>query len=509
MTPLNGYSRGYEILEHTIDDTTTQKFPLSKLPTTLIERIAALAYGPNNAASFLSLKAVSKDFRDLDITPLRRRQWEILRAATVFGIIDIPSEMRHIEKMYVDKPVKRTDRYTEHFRRLQSVFNMLLPFTEWGKPVKTTPDDYIELQGDLEDRQLKECWPEIKRQISCQLGFFAGFYWIPKDDADAQTIRSFLGKDRVKQVILSVESLRLNNRGLISLPKELTLFTNLKELILSNNQFLSLPAHAFVKRMRDPALPFVYNEVPAFPHLQTLEIGSYNRLSASPFREVKAIPSIRFFPSLTHISFEIESLTSLASLEKRLGRDGTRTSRSLTISLKGSKVYEYMMDKLYHPAGTYEINYDIIHELKSYNPTSPLGHLYHTILYTETTMEGLKGLVYLLDEGDANCLYYSIWKYSIDDSKFHSQLLHWGRENCFTDEHLFRRCIGLSIKEKFMQIMALQQLSQVYQSLWDQFEQEERLYNEEWILSNRFNNYARLADAMSRIQLNRIVKTPC
>jgi hypothetical protein len=221
------------------------------------------------------------------------------------------------------------------------------------------------------------------------------------------------------------------------------------------------------------------------------------------------------FPNLTYISFDIQSLTSLASLEKRLGPDGTRSSMSLRISLKGSKVYEYMMDKLYHPAGTYSINYNIIHELKSYNPTSPLGHLYHTILYTETTMEELKGLVDLLDQGDGNLLYYCIWKHSIDDSKFHSQPLDWGRENCFTNEHLFRRCIGLSIQEKFVQILhgvaegKAELLSHVYQSLWDQFEQEERLYNEEWILSNRFNNFARLADAMSRIQVNRIVKIPC
>ncbi|MCX6990352.1 MAG: hypothetical protein NTX49_04730 [Chlamydiae bacterium] len=508
MNPINSSSIRYQRLQDTRDQVDLESSSLQSLPLSVIERIANFSYAPADADSRISLKALSTYFRDLDLTPVRRRQWETLLAASVSGIIDIPSEMRHIERTYVHNPLNSTNQYTQYFRRLRSVFHHVHLWGNWMGPLDTTPADYALLQASLEDRQLEKCWREMKEQISKELWFFGYFYWMPGDEADAQTIRTFLEKGDVRRAILSVRCLALNNLALLSIPKEVTLFTNLKELILSHNQFLSLPTYSFVKRMSDPELPFVYNQVPAFPHLERLEIGSYNMLSASPFREVRALPSIKVFPRLTHISFDIQGLRSLASIEKRA--EGSRPISNLTISLKGSKVYQYMMDKEYHPQGTYQINYDIIYRLKKYIPTSPLGQLYHQMLYTEATMIGLKELVELLPERDRNLLYYCIWKYSFPYSRRGSRPIDWGREHCFTDEHLFKRCIGLCIQEKFMQILHIDRewnfgvVNYVYQNIWEKFQRTDSFFDERWALENRFNNFARLADAMSTIGLNRI-----
>ncbi|MCX6990351.1 MAG: hypothetical protein NTX49_04725 [Chlamydiae bacterium] len=510
MNPINSYSLMYQKLKDTCDQVAPRRFPLHKLPISVIEQIADFSFAPTDAASLLSLKALSKDFRDLDLTFTRKRQWEALLTAPVFGIVDIPSEMRHIERTYVHNPLNSTNRYIQYFRRLTSVFRLLGARVDRGEPLKTSPADYISLQNSLENVQLQKCWPEMKEAISYSFGCSAIFYKVPHDDADAESIRSFLGKESIKRLILSVRSLRLTNRDLVSLPKEITLFSSLRQLVLSSNQFLSLPSHAFVKRIRDPVTPYVFNEVPAFPYLQRLHRCSYNIFSGSSFREVRAVPSLNVFPMLTQLVLGMQALTSLSSIEgiEEIRQDGRTSRQRLLIHLIGSKVNEYMMDSGYR-LGFVGINYNTIYHLRSYTPISPLGQLYHTMLYTEAMMFELEGLVDLLPDGDKNLLYYSIWKHSSHRWKS-SKAIDWGRSHCFTDEHLFRKCIGLSILEKFMQIrhidrdMTLGLVNRVYQNLWDQYRHRMPVFEQEWASQNIFKDFARLADSMSAIDVNSI-----
>ncbi|MCX6990350.1 MAG: hypothetical protein NTX49_04720 [Chlamydiae bacterium] len=504
MTPINSSASRYRMTQ------VVPEMPSApSLPLTVIERIADLSFDRADAASRISLKGVSKDFRDLDITSIRRQQWEMLLAAPQSGIVDIAAEMRYIESTFVQNPLDSIDRYTHLFRRLMSVFHTLGVPMERGAVLKTSPADYRELQSSLQSQQLKLCWPEMKRKISIHLGCYRCFYRIPEGDADASTIRSFLEKDSVRKAILSVDNLQLDNLGLVSLPKEMLLFSNLKVLNLLGNQFLSLPTQSFIKRIVDPAIPYVFNQVPAFPRLETLAISSIDRFPSLPFRGVTAIPSMNVFPSLTYVKFDIPTLTTLSSIEW-LRQDGRGAHEGLTISLTGSKVYEYMMDKEYRPIAGDEIIYSMIDHLRNYRPTSPLGQLYHTMLYTDATILDLQGLIDLLPEGDRNLIYLSIWKYSPIDSALEPNPINWGREHCFTDEHLLRKCIGLSIQEKFMQIQhrdrdrRLGLLNRVYQNLWDQYHHREPVFEEMWARQARFNNFARLADAMSTIDIGEI-----
>ena len=201
------------------------------------------------------------------------------------------------------------------------------------------------------------------------------------------------------------------------------------------------------------------------------------------------MPSCTGFPHLSYMKFEIPSLTSLGSV-------GESADPLLSISLAGCKVCEYMMDRPYLNTDDYEIDLSLINHLKSYIPTSGLGNLYHTMLYTDATIFDLQRRIQTLSDSDRNVLYYSIGKNS-SLTPIDADFITWGREHCFDDEHLFRKCIGLSIQEKFKQIEVRnnQELHQVHQNLAQQFNHGDPIGNDQ------FNNFPRLADAMDHVQI--------
>ena len=47
-------------------------------------------------------------------------------------------------------------------------------------------------------------------------------------------------------------------------------------------------------------------------------------------------------------------------------------------------------------------------------------------------------------------------------------------------------------------------LSRVYHELWDQFIHRRAIFSERWAIKKTFNNFARLADAMSTIEVDDI-----
>ena len=500
MTSRISYFSGYTPIP-----ADTQASILPVLKEDVIRRIADFSFSPEDAASRVSLKAVSNHFRDLDISPIRRRQWELLLEQPP-GLVDIPSEMRYIEET---TPIGTPDRYTHLFRRLMSVFCSLGVPIKRGDILKATPSDYAALQDLLADRQLQLCWPEMKEKICTELGYSRCFYLVPSDDANASTIRTFLEKKDIKIAIASVQSLYLRIRNLISLPKEITLFSNLRTLFLESNQIISLPAHSFLKRVKDQSTPFVYNEVPAFPFLDMLVITALDRSHPFPRRGIHQLPPLSIFPSLTYINFDVSTLTSLASVEK--GWFNRFREDPLEISLKGCKVYDYMMDSYYRPSELSNFKYNKIYHLRRYNPTSVMGKLYHTMLYTNATMQDLKKKVAQLPLTDKQLFFYCIWKYSSDPSKDGQDVFEWGERHCFADEHLFRKCIGLMIKEKLLQINYIDRhrllgaIDQVYQNLWDQYEEfTGTRFEESWVENHKFNNFCRLADAMSAVQVHHI-----
>ena len=95
-----------------------------------------------------------------------------------------------------------------------------------------------------------------------------------------------------------------------------------------------------------------------------------------------------------------------------------------------------MMDNEYRNTGGAEIDYTRIWFLKSYTPTSPLGKLYQSMLYTDATMKQLKRLIDSLSAGDRNLLYYSIWKNSSLSSIEEEFPINWGREHCLYLENV-------------------------------------------------------------------------
>ena len=67
------------------------------------------------------------------------------------------------------------------------------------------------------------------------------------------------------------------------------------------------------------------------------------------------------------------------------------------------------------------------------------------------------------------------------------------------------------IKEKLLQINYIDRhrllgaIDQVYQNLWDQYEEfTGTRFEESWVENHKFNNFCRLADAMSAVQVHHI-----
>jgi len=382
------------------------------------------------------------------------------------------------------------------------VFYSLGVSMERGDMLKTTLADYAGLQSILLDHQLQLCWPQMKRAIAEKLGCSSCFYRAPPDDANPKTIRAFLQKSGIKKAILSVKYLEFTNPSLVSLPIEVTFFTNITALYLKSWRFISLPASIFLVRSRSRSMPFEFEQRPAFPHLESLFIISSVRDPAFRRRGVRAIPSLRSFPNLKYVEFNIPTLTSLSSARGIL-------SDELTISLLGSGVYDYMMDKDYRPYASSEILYNTISDLRSYQPRSLLALLYHKMLYTDATIAQLGEVVDLLPIQDRNLLYYSIWKHTPASPNEEEDTIGWGREHCFENEHIFRKAIGQSIQEKFRQIESSRDhsfLALVYRNLGDLFNPQLRAnpFFETLVVSQRFDNFPRLADAMSTILVNKI-----